>query len=127
MAGYDKDKLFEQSKSAIENDEDVIFIEDVISELPCKKTTFYKYFPEDSNELNELKELLAKNKSNTKKGLRGNWRNQLENATLQLALYKLLATEEERNALTMTRSENKHEFKGLEELAKKLPNFFPDE
>jgi hypothetical protein len=61
MALYDKNKLFEQSKEAIEKN-NLFFIEDIVAWLPCTKATFYEYFPVDSDELNELKGMLEDNK-----------------------------------------------------------------
>lgn len=97
---YDKNKIFEQSKEIIINDPDIIFIEDVIAELPCSKPCFYELFPVNSNEFNNIKELIDKNKIAIKKTLRRKW-SLTDNATLQLSLYKLAATKEEREFLSM--------------------------
>lgn len=96
---YDKDKLFEQAKEAIEIN-DLVFIEEIVHFLPCSKPTFYEHFPIDSNELNVLKDLLEKNKTNLKRDLRFKWR--LSDApALQLSLYKLIANQDEIRALSM--------------------------
>jgi hypothetical protein len=96
---YDKDKLFEQAKKAIESNE-LVFIEEIIHSLPCSKQTFYDYFPIDSDELDTLKELLDKNKIDLKKELRGKWQKS-DAPALQLSLYKLVANSDEIRALSM--------------------------
>lgn len=97
---YDKAKLFDQAKSIAEA-ENIFFIEDIVSLLPCSKPTFYEHFPIDSDELNELKGLLDTNKVKMKTKLRTKL-SQGDKAAEILALYKLIATEDERRALSMT-------------------------
>ena len=58
---YNKKKIHEQAIEAI-NKNNLFFIEDVVAFLPISKSTFYDYFPIDSNELNDIKELLEQNK-----------------------------------------------------------------
>ncbi|MEG7744716.1 hypothetical protein U2242_15210, partial [Listeria monocytogenes] len=62
--------------------------------MPISKETFYNYFPLESDESDELKALIEQGKIERKQGLREKWY-EGENATTQLALYKLLGTEEE--------------------------------
>lgn len=93
---YKTEELLKKAIEAIK-EYDLIFIEEVVSFLPCSKPTLYKH---KLDEVNELKELLEKNRINTKIFLRNKWRNS-DNATLQMALYKLLASEAERKALAM--------------------------
>jgi hypothetical protein len=97
MARYDKNKLFEDSKKLIV-EKNLLFIEDIVAYLPCAKQTFYEYFKIDSNELDELKELLEKNRIDIKSSLRRKW-HETENATLQMALYKLCSTNTEHRIL----------------------------
>lgn len=96
---YDKNEIFEKAKQAI-IDNSLYFIEDVVAFLPIVKVTFYDYFPVDSNEMNEIKELLDNNKISTKVKLRKKL-GEGEKAAEILALYKLIATDEERRALSM--------------------------
>ena len=42
---YNTEELFEQAKTAIENNDTIFFIEDLVAFLPCCKDTFYKHFP----------------------------------------------------------------------------------
>jgi len=77
-------------------DEECTFLEEVISCLPIDKTTFYKWKHHESN---ELKDQIEKNKVSVKSHLRKEWKKS-SNATLSIALYKLLANKEERKALS---------------------------
>ena len=97
---YDKAKLYEQAKEAIEKN-NLFFIEDIVAFIPCTKPTFYDYFPVDSDELNDLKERLDQNKIKTKSGIRAKlWKS--EKAAELLALYRLIATAEEHQKLNQS-------------------------
>lgn len=100
----EKDKLFEQALQ-IAKDKRLIFVEEVIAYLPISKPTFYDYYPKDSNDFNELKRVINDNKIDIKQGLREKWY-ESDNATLQMALYKLTAREEERKKLAMSYVDN---------------------
>jgi len=100
MALYDKNKLYEQSKEAIEKN-NLFFIEDIVAFLPCTKATFYEYFPVDSDELNELKGMLEDNKIRTKSSIRAKLFRS-EKAGELLALYRLICTPEERRMLNQS-------------------------
>ena len=100
----EKDKLFEQALQ-IAKDKRLIFVEEVIAYLPISKPTFYEYYPKDSNDFNELKRIIDDNKISIKQGLREKWY-ESDNATLQMALYKLTAREEERKKLAMSYVDN---------------------
>ena len=63
---YDKKKIFEQSKEVTVKNK-LFFIEDIVAFLPCDKTTFYRYFKPNSEEYNELNELLGQNKIYSRK------------------------------------------------------------
>ena len=103
---YDKNKIYEQAKDLIEKKK-LFFIEDVVTLLPISKTTFYEYFAIESNELDTIKELLDKNKIEIKNGLRNKWYNG-NNPLTQMALYKLIGTEEEYHRIASTKTENKN-------------------
>jgi hypothetical protein len=96
---YDKNEIFEKAKQAI-IDNNLYFIEDVVAFLPIVKVTFYDYFKVDSDEMNDIKELLDNNKISTKVKLRKKL-GEGDKAAEILALYKLIATDEERKALSM--------------------------
>jgi hypothetical protein len=103
---YDRVKIYEQAQQLIK-DKKLFFIEDVVTLLPCNKTTFYEFFQVESNELNTIKELLDKNKIDVKNGLRNKWYNG-NNPLTQMALYKLIGTEEEYHRIASTKTENKN-------------------
>jgi hypothetical protein len=97
---YDKAKLYEQAKEAIEKN-NLFFIEDIVAFIPCDKTTFYRLFPVECNEYNDLKERLDQNKIKTKSGIRAKlWKS--EKAAELLALYRLIATPEEHQKLNQS-------------------------
>ena len=97
---YNKEKLFEQAKKAVVENK-LIFIEEIVSFLPCCKTTFYDYFPDGSDELNELKTLIEDNTVSIKSGLRIKWY-ESENPTLQIALYRLTSRDDEHKKLNQS-------------------------
>ena len=100
MMAYDKAKLYEQAKEAIEKN-NLFFIEDIVAFIPCSKQTFYDYFPVDSDEMDTLKEMLEQNKIKTKSGIRAKlWKS--EKAAELLALYRLIATPEEHQKLNQS-------------------------
>lgn len=100
---YDKLKIFEQAKEMIVKHK-LFFVEDIVSFLPCAKPTFYDFFPPNSNELNELKELLEQNRVTLKVSMRSKW--YTSNApALQMALMKLIATDEELRKLSMNHTD----------------------
>lgn len=96
---YDRKKIFEQAKEVIVKHK-LFFVEDIVAFLPCSKPTFYDFFNPDSNELNELKELLNQNRTELKVSMRSKWYKSNAPA-LQMALMKLIATPEELKKLSM--------------------------
>ena len=97
---YDKKKIYQQAKEAIEKN-NLFFIEDIVAWLPCDKTTFYRFFEPGCNEYNDLKTMLENNKIKTKSGIRAKlWKS--DKAGELLALYKLIGTEEEHRRLSQT-------------------------
>ena len=96
---YDRKKIFEQAKEMIVKHK-LFFVEDIVAFLPCDKTTFYSFFKVESNELNELKELLNQNRTELKVSMRSKWYKSNAPA-LQMALMKLIATPEELRKLSM--------------------------
>jgi hypothetical protein len=94
---YDTKKLLEQAKEAVIQN-NLFFIEDIIAFISCSKPTFYEHFPVDSDELNDIKELLDKNKIKTKSSIRAKLFKSAKAAEL-LSLYRLICTNEERQML----------------------------
>ena len=103
---YDRVKIYEQAQDLIKTKK-LFFIEDVVCLLPISKKTFYEWFVIDSDECNTIKELLDKNKIEIKNGLRNKWYNG-NNPLTQMALYKLIGTEEEYHRIASTKTENKN-------------------
>jgi len=97
---YDKTKIFEQAKELIVKHK-LFFVEDVVAFLPCDKTTFYRFFEVDCNEYNILKDLLNTNRIEIKSSMRSKWYKS-DNPTLQMALMKLICSDEERKKLAMS-------------------------
>ena len=100
---YDKNKIFEQAKEAIVKNK-LFFIEDIVAFLPCDKTTFYRFFEVNCNEYNELKDLLETNRTELKVSMRSKWYKSNAPA-LQMALMKLICTDDERKMLSMTHTD----------------------
>ena len=100
---YNKKEIFEQSKELIEKHK-LFFIEDIVPFLPCVRSTFYSFFHENSDELDILKRMLEKNKIEVKSSLRSKWYKS-EAPALQLALMKIICTDEERKKLSMTHTD----------------------
>ena len=94
---FDRDKLYQQAETAIKEN-NLFFIEDVVAFIPCSKPTFYEHFPIDSNELNNLKDLLEQNKIRTKSAIRAKLYKSSKASEL-LALYRLICTPDERKML----------------------------
>lgn len=106
---YNKDEILQKALSAIE-DEECVTIEEVLLFLPISTSTFYAWELEKSE---ELKEAINAQKVRLKKKMRRNWRNS-ENATLQIAEFKLISSDEERDKLSTSKvtTDQTHSIKG---------------
>lgn len=101
---YDRVKIFEQAKEMIVKHK-LFFVDDIVAFLPCSKSSFYEFYPDGSDELDELKELLNVNRTTLKVSMRSKW--YTSNApALQMALMKLICNDEERKKLSMQYTEN---------------------
>lgn len=107
---YNKTEIFETAKKKIVEHK-LFFVEDIVAFLPCDKTTFYRFFPVESNEYNELKTLLETNRTEIKVSMRSKWYKS-DAPALQMALMKLISTPEELKRLSMQYTENKTELSG---------------
>ena len=94
---YDKKELIITAKKAIKEN-NLFFVEDIIAWLPCGKTTFYEYFPADSDEMNDFKAMLDENKIKTKSAIRAKLFRS-DKAGELLALYRLICDSDERRML----------------------------
>ena len=98
---YNTAKLKKQAIAAIEKHK-LFFIEDVAAFLPCARSTFYEHFSDKSDDRKEIDELLERNRIEVKTSMRSKWYKS-DAPALQLSLYKLIATQDERSALSMSK------------------------
>lgn len=101
---YDKEKIYKQAKVAITKN-NLFFIEDIVAFIPCDKTTFYRFFPLDCNEYNDLRGLLDENKVQTKSKIREKL-SKSDKAAELLALYRLICTPDEHRKLNQQYTEH---------------------
>ena len=94
---YDTAILKEKAIEAIKKS-NLIFVEDVCAYIGISKPTFYEHFQVDSDDFNELKDLLEKNKIKIKVDIRRMWFERKSDTGL-MALYKLCSTAEEHKKL----------------------------
>ena len=106
---YKTDELFNKAMDEIKSKK-LFFIEDIITLLPCHKSTFYEHFPNESDNYKTMISELEKNRVDLKVSMRSKWYKSNAPA-LQMALMKLIATPEELRKLSMqfVESENKNE------------------
>lgn len=95
---YTTEYLYNLAEEAI-NKYKLIFIEDIIALLPCSKSTFYEHIPNESDNYKKLFKMLEANRAEMKVRMRKKWYDS-GNATLQMGLYKLICSDEERRALS---------------------------
>jgi ACT domain-containing protein len=100
---HDTKKLITQSLAAIEKYK-LFFIEDVVAYVSCSRATFYNH---NLDKLDTIKDALSKNKIDIKVSMRNKWYKS-ESATLQIALMKMIATDDEAHRLNGSRQEIKH-------------------
>ncbi len=103
---YNYKELEEQAIHAIIK-HDLIFMQEIIAFLPCASSTFYLYELEKSE---SIKETLTNVKIKKKVQKRKRWHDS-DNASLQIASYKLMATPEELNLLTQQQLQHSGEVK----------------
>lgn len=96
---YDVDALYEQALEEIEKN-NLFFFSDVYAYLGISHDSFYRFFPTDSERYETIKDRLNKNAMKTKVSIRSKLHKSTSPTGL-LALYKLLATDDERRALSM--------------------------
>ena len=101
---YDTKILKQKSIDAIGKN-NLIFVEDVCAYIGISKSTFYDHFPIDSDDSNELSDLLEKNKINLKVSIRKKWFDSDRDTGL-MALYKLCSTPEEHKKLQQNYIDN---------------------
>ena len=100
---YNTEILKEKAIEAIKKNK-LIFVEDICAMIGIAKSTYYEHFREGSNDSNELSNLLNENKIALKVGMRKKWYDS-DNATMQMALYKLCSTDVEHRKLNQNYSD----------------------
>lgn len=103
MAYYKKEKLFQQALGVCKKG-GCTCIEDIIALLPCSKPTFYKLFKVDGEEMEQIKDALAESKRKVLVSIRSKLYRS-NNPTALLSLYRMLCTPEERDAISMNRTD----------------------
>jgi len=100
---YDRAEKYKEALKSIE-EHNLYFISDVIAWLGITEPTFYDWWKVGSKELKAIKSALNDNKIKAKVSLRKKWKDG-ENPTLQLALYKIIGSEEEAHRLNGSKQE----------------------
>lgn len=94
---YKRDELEKTALKAIKEHK-LYFIEHIIPYLPCSKQTFYDHKLYESD---DIKTAIETNRINAKNKQLNKWVDS-DNATLQLAHYKLIADDDDRKKLSQT-------------------------
>jgi len=103
---YDKEELFKEVIEAIRENKlkHFNYIQGYVE--PCTDT-LYEMFPLKSVESDTIKRELGLNKITSKTKMRNKWEDS-DNPTLQIAAFKLIADEEELQALSTNWQKNEH-------------------
>lgn len=104
IVAYKKKDLERLALKAIENDQTIVFECDIVQCLPCSRATYYNH---GLDKLDTIKEALDRNKSAIKQSLRKKWYDS-DNATVQIALYKLIGSDEETEKLNGSKQKIEH-------------------
>lgn len=83
----------------------LLTIQDVIAYLPVNSSRFYDYFPAKSEGNLLIQEALEKSKRKACVSIRSRLYAMANNPTAQITVYKMLCSEEERAALSMTKTD----------------------
>ena len=100
---YKTEDLFNKAIEQIKKHK-LFFVEDIISFMPCSKSTFYEHFPNESNYYKKMFEELERNRTELKVSMRSKWYKS-DAPALQLALYKIIGTDEEAHRLNGSKQE----------------------
>jgi len=100
---YNTEDLFNTAIEQIKKHK-LFFIEDIIAFLPCRKSTFYEHFPNDSDYYKRMFEELEQNRTELKVSMRSKWYKSNAPA-LQMALMKLICNDDERKMLSMQQTD----------------------
>ncbi len=93
---YDPKELEKLALEEIETNKSCVFNDDIIAILPCSNHTYYDL---KLHELHTIKDGLLKNRVSKKQAMRKKWEDG-DNATTQVAFYKLISEDDERQKLS---------------------------
>ena len=110
MIPYDKETIFKKAVEAIKKNR-LIHIDKIFAFIGVSKTTFYSYFPNDSDELNAIKEEICNVKIRGAAKMLKKFEDS-DNPTLNIAYMKIVCTDEEWSRLSGSKTENKTEITG---------------
>lgn len=99
---YKTDELIELTLKAVKKHK-LVFITDVVIYLPVSRTTFYNH---NLDKVDSIKEAILDNQVSMKMKLRSKWM-ESQAPVLQLALMKLISSDDERRALSTSFMETK--------------------
>jgi hypothetical protein len=103
---YDQEKIYKQALKIAEKNK-CLFIESVVHKLPISRQTFYDFFPLESDKLDTIKDICHKNRVDKKNLMYNKWF-ESENPTLQVALMKLIAEDDQADRLNGSRQKIEH-------------------
>ncbi len=103
---YDTKELLRQSLKAIEKHK-LVFIDDISTYLPCSRATFYNH---QLDKVDAIKDSLVKNRVELKVAMRSKWFKS-DSPPLQIALMKLISSDDERRAMSTSFMETKQKHK----------------
>ena len=87
-----------EAKQLIETNPKIVFLKDLFEAMGIERKTFEYHIDTDSNEYDEIKSWIDKNKTSMKQEIRDRLL-ESNNVTALIALYKLLGDKDERAAL----------------------------
>jgi hypothetical protein len=104
---YDRTEILAQAKQAIQEHE-LTTIEEVVTHLPCSQSVLYETDEWKVEVLEPIKKALETQRTSLKAKMKKDWRKSDSNPSLQIAAFKLMATDEELEKLTINNNKNQH-------------------
>ena len=93
---YNREDLIEKTLKAIKEN-NLTTIEEAVSYLPCSRATFYNF---ELDKLDTIREAIDTEKMNMKQKMKRKWL-ESDASALQIALMRLICTDEERQKLAL--------------------------
>lgn len=103
---YKTEELFKDAMDVVETKK-LFFHTHVFEHLGISSSTYYDHFAKESNEYKELEKTLQKNRVTIKTSMLQKWY-QSEHPTLQVGLYKLICSDDEREKLSVSYNKNEN-------------------